>query len=282
MQAGTQLDMIAALVRTGDRDRYLAALFAPVAARGALLALHAFNIELARVAEVSREPLLGEMRLQWWRDALQMAGRGERVGQPTADALGEAMRAFGLPPATLLGMIDARTFDVSGDVMPDWPALKTYLGKTAGASFALAAHILLGAPLASEGAAREAGLAFGLTGLLRSLPLHRARGRLYLPAARLDEFDVDPQAVLSGRGSDQLDRALADLRAEARAALGRARTALRDVPRAGRTAFLPLALVEPYLAALAHRRHRPLTEIADIAPLRRLWRITRAAVTGRV
>jgi phytoene synthase len=65
------------IVRAADKDRFLATLFAPANRRGALFALYAFNVEVARVREVAREPMAGEIRLQWWRDALERPGSGE-------------------------------------------------------------------------------------------------------------------------------------------------------------------------------------------------------------
>src|SRR5438552_16844209 len=64
------LDPSGALVRRHDHDRYLSALFAPEPARAGLFALYAFNVEVAKTREVVREPILGSIRLQWWRDAL--------------------------------------------------------------------------------------------------------------------------------------------------------------------------------------------------------------------
>ena len=76
-----------ALVRTADKDRFLRTLFAPAEHRGALFALYAFNVEVARVREAAREPLAGEIRLQWWRDVLAGEGRGEVAANPVAAAL---------------------------------------------------------------------------------------------------------------------------------------------------------------------------------------------------
>ena len=67
----------AGLVRDTDRDRYLATLFAPAEKRDALFALYAFDAEISRVRDLAREPIPGEIRLQWWRDVLGGAGRGE-------------------------------------------------------------------------------------------------------------------------------------------------------------------------------------------------------------
>src|ERR1700676_258417 len=85
------------LVREADRDRFLATLFAPAERRGALHALYAFNIEIARVREVVREPLAGEIRLQWWNDAIDGRAAGEAAANPVAAALLAAMARYQLP-----------------------------------------------------------------------------------------------------------------------------------------------------------------------------------------
>ena len=77
----------AALVREADRDRYLATLFAPAEMREALMALYAFNIEISRVRDVAREPMPGEIRLQWWREVLSDERDGEAASHPVAAAL---------------------------------------------------------------------------------------------------------------------------------------------------------------------------------------------------
>src|SRR5687768_243717 len=89
------------LVRAADKDRFLATLFAPAQHRSALFALYAFNSEIARVREVAREPLPGEIRLQWWSDVLAGSGRGEVEGHPVAAALLATRARYGLPPERL-------------------------------------------------------------------------------------------------------------------------------------------------------------------------------------
>ena len=68
-----------AQVRQGDRDRYLALLFAPASARNALAAIAAFNLELARAATEITESMLGLVRLQWWREAVEEIREGGAV-----------------------------------------------------------------------------------------------------------------------------------------------------------------------------------------------------------
>ena len=90
------------LVRTGDKNRFLATLFAPQKYRRALYALYAFNLEVARTRELAREPMPGEIRLQWWRDVLGGAGRGEIDAHPVAAALRDVVVRYRLSPKVLL------------------------------------------------------------------------------------------------------------------------------------------------------------------------------------
>jgi 15-cis-phytoene synthase len=263
------------IARSGDPDRALAALFAPRDFRADLLALYAFNVELARIAEQVSEPELGAIRLQWWRDALDRAAKGEATGHPVADAWGEAQRRHALSPHRIESLIDARSFDIATKIMPDWSALETYLHDTAGALFALAAACA-GVPRAViEPAAAQAGFAYGLTGLMRALPVHASGGRLYLPADMLRRHGTSPEAVLAGNTEPGLLRLLEDLGSKARAALDDAGHHIAKLDRRAQAAFLPLSLVEPHLAALEKPGRDPLHDIADINPLYRLWRLAR-------
>jgi phytoene synthase len=265
-------DAVRTVARDGDPDRYASALFAPRASREPLFALYAFNVALASIAEQVSEPQLGEIRLQWWRDALDRATAGEATGHPVADAVGGAIRRYALSRDSLAGLIDARSFDVSVKIMPDAAALDDYLGKTAGALFRLAAEVA--APHRTselEPAVRAAGIAYGLTGLMRALPVHAARGRVDLPADMLLRHGTSPEQILAGKASKGLADVLAELRDTARVALKSSQVHVAMLPRETRKAFLPLALVDPYLSAL--RKVDPLRQVAEINPLYRLWRL---------
>ena len=273
MEAREREDAVRTIVRDGDPDRYASALFAARAAREPLFALYAFNVELARIAEQVSEPQLGEIRLQWWRDALARASAGEATDHPVADAIGDVVRRYALSRESVAGMIDARHFDVSVKIMPDTAALDDYLGKTAGATFRLAGEVA--APHrtgALEPAVRAAAIAYGLTGLMRALPVHAARGRVDLPADMLLRHGTSPEQIRAGQTSKGLTDVLAEYRETARVALKSARQHVAALSPHARRAFLPLALVDPYLSAL-QRTVDPLRQIADINPLHRLWRL---------
>lgn len=269
-------------VRRHDPARYIAALLAPPPARDALLALYAFNIELARIAGQIREPQLGEIRLQWWRDAI--AGSETSGGHPAAMAISAVRDAYDLPQDRLHAMIDARSFDIAREPMPTMDALAAYLRASTGAVFALAGRICAphAAPQQLDAAANHAAMAHGLTGLMRALPLHASRGQMFLPADRLAKHGVNAQDMLRGKESPELCAALQTLRETAFTELAAFSKAFADMDRAATPAFLPLALVKPQLQALAAPRHRPLCDVVEVNPLRRVWSIWWAHLRGRL
>ncbi len=270
------------MARKADPDRAIAALFAPSPVREDLFALFALNGELARIAEQVSEPSLGAIRLQWWRDALERAEAGEATGHPVADAFGDVLSRRSLSRERIAGLIDARSFDIGETVMPDTRTLDAYLFDTTGGLFALAAEIA-GAEGENQGLiAQAAGQAYGRVRVMRSLPVLAAKGRTYLAADALERAGTTPQDIFAGNTTPGLIGLLADMREEARAALREARFNLygegmkgTGLDAAGQTAYLPLALVEPYLKALAKVKD-PLHDIAAINPLTRLWRLMRA------
>lgn len=262
----------AELVRATDRDRFIASLFAPAEHRGAIYALYAFNSEIARVREMAREALPGEIRLQWWSDVITRGRDEEARANPVAAALLAAIARHRLAAARLAALIEARRFDLYEVPMAGLAELETYARKTASVLFALAAQILAGAD--AEALAVPAGIAYALAALLRALPLHVARRQLYLPADLLEQHRVRPQDVFAGRSSAGLDAALAELRSRARRHLATAREHLAGLPPRAVPAFLPLAPVRSALDRL--ERSAPFAP-AEVPPWRRQWLIWRAA-----
>ena len=180
---------LAASVRAADPDRYFSALFAPAPSRPLLIALYAFNAEVARIAETVREPMLGAIRLEWWRETVEQAAKGSPRNHEVARGLAALFAAHKLEPALLEGIIAARGFDGSAECFADFAALEDYLDASGGALMRAAALILGGDP----GIVRPAALAYGLAGLLRSLPFHNARHKLYLPLDLLAALQLTPE-----------------------------------------------------------------------------------------
>ena len=260
------------LVRQADRERFLAALFAPAEHRGALHALYAFNVEIARVREAAREVLPGEIRLQWWREVLD-GGRGEEAhANPVASALLGTIERYRLgPPQRLTALIDAREFDLYDEPMATVADLESYAASTSSALIALATQIL-GADARTT--AQPAGIAYAITGLLRAFPQHAARRQLYVPLDLLERFAVDPRAIFVGQTSAGLNAALGELRALARRHLRAAHEQMIRLPAAALPAFLPVALVRPMLDRLDRC---DAFSPAELSLWRRQWLIWRAA-----
>lgn len=266
------------IVYAQDRDRYLAGLFAAEEARGGLWALYAFNAEIARVRDVIRDPLPGEVRLQWWRAFLQGTEHGDAAANPVADALGQTIRTYKIPVKALTDMIDARVFDLYDDGMPTLHDLEGYCGETVSALFQLGALVLnKGEDAGTADVAGHAGVAYGLCGLMRALPWHAARGQMYLPADLLARHGVGTQTVFKGESSPELKAALAELRGHARHHLGRVRQKIAEVPARAAAVFLPVALVEPMLSKMDAKDFDPLRGSAELSQLKRQWILWRAA-----
>jgi phytoene synthase len=270
-----------ALVREGDRDRYFATLFAPADKRPFLFALYAFSFEVARVRESISDPMPGEIRLQWWRDALQGEARGNVRANPVAAALDDAIVRFRLPRQALVDLVDARTFDLYDDPMPTLADLEGYAGETSSALIKLASIVLNdGADPGAADAAGHAGVAYAITGLLRAFPWHARRGQVYLPAQVFNRHGVSRDDIVLERGGPGLSAALAELREIARDHLRRARGLSATVPAAIGPAFLPIALVEPYLARMERSDYDPFRTVIELPQWRKQWTLWRAASGG--
>ena len=115
-----------------DRDAWLASLFIPQPARAHVQALYAFSREIARVPEIVSQPTLGEIRMQWWVEALEGARAAEASSNPVAAALLDTVSRFDLPAPALVALVDARRFDLYADPMPSLNDLEGYCGETRG------------------------------------------------------------------------------------------------------------------------------------------------------
>jgi phytoene synthase len=266
-----------ALVKERDRDLYWSALFAPRAKRPGLVALYAFNAELDRIVAAASEPMAGQVRLQWWRDAIELAAPGTKTGNPIADALLTAVSDHSLPKDRLTGMIDARIPALFAEAPLDDAALRASLRETEGAVFALASAMLGDRSEAAGEAAGHAGVAYGLTELLIALPFQASHDRLFLPSSHVESRGVDLAAVRRGKTTPSFAAAIADLRGVAALELQQFRAQAPGLDAAAWPAFLPLTLIEPYLRAMAAPDFDPLRTVVSINPLRRFWRIWRAA-----
>jgi phytoene/squalene synthetase len=273
-----------------DRDRYLAVLAAPAAQRDALAVLAAFNLELARVADTVSEQMLGFIRLQWWREALDEIEQGKPVRRhAVATSLAAVQRAHDLPLAWLRQMVDAREQDLA---QPETggggtiAAVDAYLDATSGNLIRLSLLVSGLAPqdpLVTEGA-RLAGIAYGLTGLIRAGLFHARHKRLMLPRAVLHQHGVNIDHLFDLRRELQREghlaaaiRELAGHAEQQLAALCRLRPSRRAIP-----GLLPAKLAALQLERL-RRGNYDLFDYRSIdgQPLD-IWRLLVARYLGRL
>ncbi|MFA7307965.1 MAG: squalene/phytoene synthase family protein [Hyphomicrobium sp.] len=270
-EATANIDAVRLSARLNAPDRYYAALFAPAAVRDDLIALAAFDGEIARIGQIITDAALGEIRVAWWRDALLGSERpADLTGNPVLDQFADVVRRHQLSHAALDAYFEAHMAALFADPPADDAAMDESFRAIDGTPLAFALQILHG-PLdaGANNLIAAASRASGLTRVARTLPNSLAAGRTPLPEARVPtppDTDWRPQ--------------IAWLACEARASLASVRSGHKGKARAFTTALLPLALIEPYFRALQKPGYDPSRDIVDIAPLARLWRIARAHWTG--
>ena len=279
MAANAEAAGMAAL-KSADQDRYLATLYAPAEKREALATLYLFNAEIAAIRDRVRDPMPGEIRIQWWRDALG-AGVDGAAGHPLAEALVRVIEEYRLPVAAFDRYLEARIFDLYDDPMPSRTDLEGYCGETASAIVQLAALILdpAAAPRFAS-AAGHAGCALAIAGILRLLPLHRARGQCFVPADILAAAGTNRDDFIHGTRLESARRAVEAMVALGRDHFVRFETEAKGMPPGLRPAFLPAALSAPYFDRITAKSFDPLSQNADISVIRRHWTLLRRTLRG--
>ena len=243
-------------LRSHDKDLWLACLFAPAAVRHDLHAIYAFVCEIRDIRAKVSQALLGEMRLRWWSDTLESINLDTAHAHPVADALRDVMLRHALPRDDFFRLLEAHIFDLYDDPMPTRAALETYCRSTSVAPMQWAAKIV-GAP--ASNAFHDAGLALGLTRTLST------QSQKFIPlddptaASRHDYAKVHQQLISIARDCYQSAyRSAGEL-------------------KSGREALLPASVVPLFLEQLTQRDYDPDQSPIIISPLRRQWRLWRAA-----
>ncbi|MBZ8118553.1 squalene/phytoene synthase family protein [Roseovarius sp. LXJ103] len=245
------------IVRRGDPERFAAAMAAPVAARAVLFPVYAFNVEVARAPWLTAEPMIAEMRLQWWREALEEIGVGGPVRRhEVTTPLAGVLDAEGV--ALLDALIAARRWDIYKDPFEDAAHFEQYLTRTSGHLMLAAARALGGV---DEAAVLDVGYASGLANYLRAIPALEAAGRVPL-------LDGRPQG-------------LRDLAQNGLARLGKGRAARKSVPKPAAPALYAAWLAGPVLRRAAAHPALVGQGALDPAPAAARLRLMGVAMTGR-
>lgn len=276
-----ELSYIAEQVKLFDPDRYLTVLFAPAELREDLLALYAFNSEVARSREAVSEPILGRIRLQWWREAIAECYGGEarrhHVVQPLAAAIGR----HALSRSLFDRLIDAREADLEDDTPETLDALVAYAGATSGGLARLALEILDMRDDTVQEAGDLAGTAFALAGLLRALPHQLRQGRNILPRDVMERNAVDEHRLRVLKPSSESSKAVEEITVIAFQQIIKSHSLLAGKPGSALPALLPATLAEAYLKRLSRLGYDPFDR-RNADPIRfRSWRLIARVLTGR-
>ncbi|MBK8210612.1 MAG: squalene/phytoene synthase family protein [Rhodospirillales bacterium] len=281
MMASPNLSYCANLMRQFDNDRFLCSLFAPVAERDALAAIGAFNIEVARIREQVREPLLGHMRLRWWADVFDGVWAGTPGRHPVALALAEAVGRFGLDKRPFDRLLQARARDLDDAAPASLTALLDYAEATSASLAEAGLRVLAAEDEETKAAGRDVAIAWALLGLLRAIPFHARTRRIYLPADMSRQTGLDPDRLFDKGLTDGLRPVVEKLVEIAVEHLRRARSRRKAVQRAALPVLLPARLADLWVDRLRSAEFNPFDGRVQAPAPWRMLHLTTARLRAR-
>lgn len=270
------------LLKQGDFDRYIALLFAPKEKRAGLAALFAFNYEIARIRNMVKEPLAGELRLRWWVDHIEK-GSGETTQNPVLDALIASIQHYNLPIQPLINACEARIFDLYHDSFTTIADFEGYCGETQSAILKLACHILdeVAAQKSSD-ACGHGGVSLVLMQVLRYLPIITAEQQFYIPTEILNAVGVKRDDIsFDDVHKQEKSRLIVALTAFALEHYTAFQAAEKTLKPSLQCVFLPLCLAPTYIKHTQKVDALAFTQSFEMSKLKRQWLLLKTAITGR-
>jgi len=270
------------LVRRHDRDRFQTVLFAPAARREALFALYAFNYEIARVRESVTQPMLGQIRLEWWRESIAAAYRGDAVRQhPVVESLTAAIRELALTREHFARLIDARESDLADEPPASLAALEDYAEDSSASLVYLALEVLGVCDADSRAVGHHIGIAYAFAGMLRAMPFQAHAGRRVIPTEIAERSGIAGQDYSAVRGTAGLRAATAEIAAAALRHLDRARMHRGRPLRAALPALLPARIARRWLVRLKRAGYDPFDPSLALPDPTQSWRLAITALLNR-
>ena len=244
----SDLDHCTEIVRRLDRDLYLTNLFLPEQFRSPVLVLQAYYLTLADIGNQVREPMPGEIRLQWWRDVISGSRKSEAMGNPLSLSLLSVVKTYQLPHEALATMIDACAINLYQDPMPDTHSLEAYCGETTGLLFQLSCQIVAGEPMPdAANACGHGGVVRTIVSILSQLPRHRQRRQCFIPADILNNNGYSEAEYFAGEQSSQSKAATTALNRLAKNHMEKCRQSSLSLSPNLLPLFLSLAISEKWL-----------------------------------
>jgi len=245
--------------------------FLPPEQRRAVTALYAFCREVDDVVDEVTDPGVARVKLGWWRTELAATFEG-RAHHPVALALAPAVAAFKLPQEHFQTIIDGMTMDLERNRYPDFATLERYCHCVAGVVGLLSAEIFGYSEPATRDYARDLGVAFQLTNIIRDVGEDARRGRIYLPQDELSRFGVEVDDLLRRHVTTGFTALMAHQVERARTFYARALAVLPAAERrAQRPGLIAGAIYQALLTEIERDEYRVLDRRIALTPLFKAW-----------
>jgi phytoene synthase len=259
---------------------YYSFLFLPPERRRAITALYAFCREVDDVVDEVSDPEIARTKLAWWRREIGATFTG-MPQHPVALALRPVVTAFRLPEEHFQTVIDGMAMDLERSRYLDFAELERYCHCVAGVVGLMSAEIFGYANLATRQYARDLGVAFQLTNIIRDVGEDVRRGRIYLPQDELASHGVTATSLLKREGGDAVTALIKDQIARARRWYARALNALpAEDRRDQRPGLIMAAIYSALLDEIERDGYRVLDRRIALTPLRKLWIAWKTARRG--
>jgi phytoene synthase len=213
------------------------------------------------------------MRLQWWRDSMDPIYAGRPPRHEVAVAVAEAVSRFRLSRGHFDRILDARALDLDDAPPRSLSALIDYADATSATLAELSLEILGEAGEAPRKAARDVGIAWALTGILRAVPFHAQARRVYLPTELTREAGLDVARMFEMGPTEGLPSVVATISGKAWEFLRSARGYRAEVSKRALPALLPATLAETYLRRLSKSGFNPFDKDIQTTGPSRLFRV---------
>ncbi|CAL4060580.1 unnamed protein product, partial [Meganyctiphanes norvegica] len=237
-------------IRKYDYENFLATLLLPKGCRQSAIAVRAFNIEVAQIQDLTSEPLMAKMRIQFWRDTLDQIFAGKPPKQPIASELCRAIEKHKLSKRWLRNIINSREQQVDIKQYTNMAAVEEYSEKSNASLYYLLLQCLGIENIHSDHAASHIGKAEGIVKLLRGIPHHGVRRKVYIPRDLMLVHNVSQEDIFRGKREQKVKDLIYEIASLAHHHLEHARGFISDVPKESRVALLPGICTGAYLKAL--------------------------------
>ncbi len=250
---------------------YYSFLFLAPARRRAITALYAFCREVDDVVDETSDQQLAAVKLAWWRGEIANLDAG-KAQHPVSLALAPFVKKFGITAARLNEIIDGMEMDLTQTRYLDWRALEHYCYHVAGVVGLLAAGIFGYRDARTLEYAKDLGIAFQLTNIIRDVGEDARRNRIYLPMDDMKRFGVPAAEILQRRESPRFKALMAFQAERAQELYKNAMQALpREDRRAQRPGLIMAAIYRALLKEIESDGFRVLTQRTSLTPLRKFW-----------